>query len=69
MNLTGHEVAAAMNLVLEEANERLKVPLRGLATWVGAHRVGGQCYARAHACLEHRCAGRSTATHPPCLDP
>ncbi|KAJ9527385.1 hypothetical protein QJQ45_025658 [Haematococcus lacustris] len=27
-------VAAAMNLTLEEANERLKVPLRGLATWI-----------------------------------
>jgi hypothetical protein len=30
-----------MNLVLEEANERLKVPLRGLSTWLWAPEVCG----------------------------
>ncbi len=35
------QVAAAMNLVLEEANERLKVPLRGLGTWIAYNKVRG----------------------------
>eukprot|EP00983_Pelagomonas_calceolata_P091282 1157523-Pelagomonas_calceolata.AAC.11 len=37
-----HQVAAAMNLVLEEANERLKVPLRSLVTWITRPKVRGK---------------------------
>jgi hypothetical protein len=39
MRRAAHEVAPAMNLVLEEANERLKVPLRGLATYLTRPKV------------------------------
>lgn len=51
MLLAGEDVAVAMNLVLEEANERLKVPLRQLyCSWVHPQ----VCFARQEILLNLR---------------
>jgi hypothetical protein len=55
---SGHPVTAAMNLVLEEANQRLKVPLRSLLSWIirpkVCHALVCQPTLSANAFLLHR---------------